>query len=109
MELEFILTRIKTLLAERNWTLRNLTKNTTLSYGLINSWFNKKKIKYPSLKSICEICDAFKISLSEFFIENKKDVEDKRSKIFSMLYEIDVSQLEVVESLVKAFIINKSS
>lgn len=108
MEREFILARIRELLEERDWPLSRLTEKTTLNYGVVNSWFNSKS-KFPSLKSLCEVCDAFGISLSAFFAPLVGECPDKRAKVCRLLYEINNEQLEVAENLIKAFIKNNAA
>lgn len=60
-----ILGRIAALRQERNWTEYQLSVKSTLPQSTISSWYRKKML--PSLTSLEKICDAFDITLSQFF------------------------------------------
>ena len=68
-----ILKRIVDLRKERNWTEYQLAERSGLTQSTISSWYRKNML--PTIPSLSKICDAFGITLSEFFLEdNNKTV-----------------------------------
>ena len=68
-----ILKRIVDLRKERNWTEYQLAEHSGLTQSTISSWYRKNML--PTIPSLSKICDAFVITLSEFFLEdNNKTV-----------------------------------
>ena len=60
-----ILEKITKLRLEQNWTEYQLAENSGLTQSTISSWYRKNLI--PSITSLERICEAFGISLSQFF------------------------------------------
>ena len=63
-----ILDKITTLRLERGWSEYQLAAKSELTQSTISSWYRKNML--PSIPSLQRICDAFDITLSEFFIED---------------------------------------
>ena len=61
---EFVLKQIKNLCNERNWSLYRLS----IAYSTLYNLFRRGNV--PSINTLCKICDAFHMSLSEFFADN---------------------------------------
>lgn len=62
-----ILEKITRLRKERHWTEYQLAEKSGLTQSTISSWYRKNML--PSIPSLEKICDAFDISLSQFFLE----------------------------------------
>lgn len=62
---EFVLKQIKNLCNERNWSLYRLSMESSIPYSTLNNLFRRGNV--PSISTLCKICDAFHMSLSEFF------------------------------------------
>ena len=56
---------------ERNWTEYQLAEKSGLPQSTISSWYRKNQI--PTIPSLEKICNAFNITLSQFFMTNSKD------------------------------------
>ena len=69
---EFVLKQIKNLCNERNWSLYRLSMESSIPYSTLNNLFRRGNV--PSISTLCKICDAFRISLSEFFSGNRKNL-----------------------------------
>lgn len=67
MELNETLQKIKELLAERNWSIYKLAKESGIPYSSLNSLFQKNN--QPTLSTLEKICKGFHISVSEFFLD----------------------------------------
>lgn len=64
-----ILKRIVDLRTERNWTEYQLAERSGLTQSTISSWYRKNML--PTIPSLSKICDAFGITLSQFFWRTK--------------------------------------
>lgn len=71
-----ILEKITKLRLERNWTEYELAERSELTQSTISSWYRKHLI--PTIPSLEHICDAFGITLSQFFLEENSS-SDKLS------------------------------
>ncbi len=63
-----ILSRITDLRLARNWSEYQLAERSGLTQSTISSWYRKNMM--PSIPSLEHICDAFGITLSQFFLED---------------------------------------
>lgn len=59
--------RIKTLMKQLNWSEYRLAKESNLSQSTISNMFNRSTA--PTFPTIEMVCDAFGITLSQFFAE----------------------------------------
>lgn len=64
-----ILNKITELREERHWSEYQLAEKSGLTQSTISSWYRKGIL--PSIPSLEKICDAFGLSLSQFFIEEE--------------------------------------
>ena len=72
-----ILEKITKLRLEKNWTEYELAERAELTQSTISSWYRKNLI--PSIPSLEHICDAFGMTLSQFFLEDER-YSDKLTK-----------------------------
>lgn len=63
-----VLARIRQLLAERNWSIYKLSKESGVSQSTLSNMFSRNNS--PSISTLEEICKAFGITLSQFFSED---------------------------------------
>lgn len=63
--MDTILNTITAYREERKWSLYDLATHAELKSTTISTWYNEDAI--PSIPSLVKICDAFQITLSEFF------------------------------------------
>lgn len=63
-----VLERIVELREERHWTEYQLAEKSGLTQSTISSWYRKNML--PTIPSLTKICDAFGISISQFFLED---------------------------------------
>ena len=64
-----ILEKITELREERHWSEYQLAEKSGLTQSTISSWYRKDIL--PSIPSLSKICDAFGLSLSQFFLEDE--------------------------------------
>lgn len=67
-----ILDKITQFRMERNWTEYQLAEKSGLTQSTISSWYRKNML--PTIPSLIKICDAFGITLSQFFLEDGDNV-----------------------------------
>lgn len=65
-----VLDRITQLREERHWTEYQLAEKSGLTQSTISSWYRKNML--PTVPSLAKICDAFGITLSQFFLEDSE-------------------------------------
>lgn len=63
-----ILNKITELRNERHWTEYQLAEKSGLTQSTISSWYRKNML--PSITSLSKICDAFGITISQFFFDD---------------------------------------
>jgi transcriptional regulator with XRE-family HTH domain len=63
-----ILGKITQMRLEKGWTEYELAERSELTQSTISSWYRKNLI--PSIPSLEHICNAFGITLSQFFLNN---------------------------------------
>lgn len=60
-----VLERILYYRSQKNWSEYQLAEKSGLTQSTISSWYRKNML--PSISSLEKICNAFEITLSEFF------------------------------------------
>ena len=78
------LERIDQLRNERGWSINYLAMEAMLTQSTINNLYVRKT--EPKLSTLRSICNAFGISLSEFFIEDRQ--EEKKSPESELILQI---------------------
>ena len=68
-----VLTRIDQLRKEKGWSVNCLAMEAGLTQSTVNNLFLRKS--EPKLSTLRAICDAFGISLSDFFREDEPEDE----------------------------------
>ncbi len=63
-----ILERIDVLRKERGWSINNLAMEAMLTQSTLNNLYSRKN--EPKISTLTAICNAFGITLAEFFAEN---------------------------------------
>ncbi|MCL2521245.1 MAG: helix-turn-helix transcriptional regulator [Erysipelotrichales bacterium] len=63
-----IIERIFNLMNENNWSTYELSLHSNLTQSTISSMFRRKSD--PTLSTLIKICNAFNITLSEFFSDS---------------------------------------
>lgn len=92
-----ILEKITTMRMERNWTEYQLAEKSGLTQSTISSWYRKNML--PSIPSLEKICDAFGITLSQFFLEDTNKtvlLNDNQIKLLYAASKLDNEQLDAL-------------
>lgn len=97
-----ILDKITKLRLERGWSEYQLAEHSGLTQSTISSWYRKNMI--PSIPSLAHICDAFGISLSQFFIDddgNVIQISDQQKRLLEYAARLDPVQYTALLNFLK--------
>ena len=88
-----ILDKITEMREERHWTEYQLAEKSGLTQSTISSWYRKKML--PTIPSLLKICEAFGVSMSQFFLEDTREtvlLNDKQRKLLDAAAKLDGEQ-----------------
>lgn len=88
-----ILDKITQLRIERNWTEYQLSERSGLTQSTISSWYRKNML--PTIPSLERICNAFGITLSQFFLDETADtiqITDDQRRLLEYAARLDPEQ-----------------
>lgn len=86
-----VLEKITQLRKQRGWTIYRLAEESELSQSALSNMFSRKNL--PNLTSLNLICNAFGITLSEFFSETPENNENEILSIYRRLKASDKKTL----------------
>lgn len=69
-----VIDKIDKLRRERGWSVNNLALEAMLTQSTVNNLFNRRN--EPKLNTLRAICDAFGITLAEFFAEEMSEEDE---------------------------------
>ena len=94
-----VLERIKKLQEERGWSMYKLAEESMLTQSTLSNMFVRKS--YPSIPTLIKICDAFEISLSDFFADsNESDFSTDEIMLLNNYRKLSNKNKEAVKNLV---------
>ncbi len=98
-----IMQKIEELNNERGWSLYELGKRTDISESTIYTW--KRKNKCPSLPVLGKICNAYGITLYQFFngIGDNSLTEEQKT-VLNMWSALNPKQKDNIMQTMKLFI-----
>lgn len=97
-----ILDKITQFRLERNWSEYQLAEESGLTQSTISSWYRKNML--PSIASLSKICDAFGITLSQFFLEeddNTTLLTDQQRQLLYYAAKLNSKQYEALIHFLK--------
>lgn len=68
-----VIQHIQDLCRERSWTYYRLAKEADIPYSTLNNMINRTNI--PTIPTLQKICDAFGITLSDFFQDESENLQ----------------------------------
>lgn len=93
-----ILNKITSLREERHWTEYQLAEKSGLTQSTISSWYRKKML--PSISSLTKICDAFGITVSQFFLDDDESnvvlLSEKQLQLLKQAAKLDAAQFDAL-------------
>ena len=76
-----------------HWTEYQLAEHSGLTQSTISSWYRKQML--PTIPSLVKICDAFGITVSQFFLENEDQaihLTEKQSALLTASSKLNSEQ-----------------
>jgi transcriptional regulator with XRE-family HTH domain len=64
-----VVKKIDELRKARGWTIYKLSAETGLTQQAIHAWYNSNKMSMPSIPTLEIVCEAFGITMADFFTE----------------------------------------
>ena len=96
------LEKIDKLRIQRGWSINNLAIEAMLTQSTLNNLYTRKA--EPKLSTLRAICDAFDISLSDFFAEEDADAENTIDKALQKkISKLTVSQKKSLLDFLRNF------
>lgn len=92
-----VLERILELREERHWTEYQLAEKSGITQSTISSWYRKGML--PTIPSLIKICDAFGITLSQFFLDDSDktvSLTDKQLALLTASSKLSPQQFEAL-------------
>lgn len=68
MKEDAVLTRIRKLCDDRNWSLYKLAQESNMSYSTLNNLFNRQNT--PTLPTLIKLTNGLGITLAQFFADD---------------------------------------
>lgn len=98
-----VIKRISELTDERGWSTYKLAQKSGLSTSTIANIYRRNTI--PSLATLETLCNAFGITLSQFFAENTDAVPltPEQKNMFDKWANLTPSQKEIIEKIIQEF------
>ncbi len=98
-----VIQRIDTLMKERNWSAYKLSLQSGLSVSTITNIYRRHTV--PSISTLESICDAFGITLSQFFADDQNAVPltEEQKHLFDMWISLTPEQKDLIEKIVQEF------
>ena len=91
-----VLERIEILRKEKGWSINYLAMESGLTQSTLNNLYSRKT--EPKISTLRAICEAFGISLSDFFKEDNEEDELIR-KVRLLSQENKIALLQIVKNL----------
>lgn len=92
-----ILNKITRLRMERGWSEYQLAEKSGLTQSTISSWYRRNML--PSIPSLERICEAYGITLSQFFLEkddNTLQITDQQKRLLEYAAKLEPEQYEAL-------------
>ena len=97
-----VLEKIRKFRIERNWTEYQLAEKSELPQSTISSWYRKNQI--PTIPSLEKICNAFGITLAQFFTDDYAEITPLTKQQSELLHEwnkLTEKQQKIIFQLLK--------
>ncbi len=99
-----VLDRILQLRLERGWSEYRLSEESGIAQTTISSWYGKNVT--PSIPSLQKICNAYNISLSQFFNDSNEPISlsEKQFRLLNNWNRLDIHQQDIIIELLESMI-----
>ena len=94
-----VLKRITELREAHHWTEYQLAEHSGLTQSTISSWYRKQML--PTIPSLVKICDAFGITVSQFFLEQTVHLTEKQASLLAASAKLSSEQYDALLSFIE--------
>lgn len=102
-----IVEKIDKMRMERGWTVNKLASEAMLTQSTVANMFNTGA--EPRISTLRAICEAFGITLSEFFFEeNKENIDPLTMETAIALSKLDENEKRLINELTRTLLKNKN-
>jgi transcriptional regulator with XRE-family HTH domain len=98
-----VLDKITKLRLERNWSEYQLAEKSGLTQSTISSWYRKNLV--PTIPSLSKICEAFGITLSQFFLDDDAEstcVTEQQRRLLYYAAKLEPEQYHALIEFLKS-------
>jgi len=100
-----VVEKIDKLRTEKNWTVYRLAEQSGVTQSAIHKWFDNDTM--PTIPMLEQICDAFGITLSEFFKQGEHfELTAERKQLFDNWSKLTKAQKESLLAIMSQYIAN---
>lgn len=93
-----VISRIEQLMSMRGWSKYRLAREANLSDSTVSNIFSRNN--FPTLSTLESICDAFGITMREFFsTEDDPALTEEQAKLFAKWSTLTEEQKQVLLAL----------
>ena len=96
-----VLEKIDKLRVDRGWSVYKLAEEATITQSTINNLYARKT--EPKLSTLRAICNAFDMSLSEFFTEEEPNCDTVDAEIKTKIETLNSCQKKALLNFLKNF------
>ncbi len=96
-----VINRIDALRKQRNWSINNLAMEAGITQSTIASILQRKSL--PKIETLQNICDAFGISLAQFFLEDEQTdfLNEQEQELLSDFRKLSTQKQQALLKLLK--------
>ena len=94
-----VLEKIDNLRKERGWSIYKLAEESELTQSTISNMFIRQTL--PTISTLSQICDAFPITLAEFFDDTQINSNDELY-ILSIYKQLNNRDKQIVKNLIES-------
>ncbi|MBE5755939.1 MAG: helix-turn-helix transcriptional regulator [Clostridiales bacterium] len=100
-----ILNRINELRNKRGWSIYKLAEESGITQSTLANMFSRQTL--PSLTTLKQLCDAFGITMAQFFQGDSNEFNDEEQLIISNYRKLEKQEKEVIKKLLESILSEK--
>lgn len=101
--MDIVVVKLRKMMEERNWSEYRLAKEASLPQSTVANIFHRNTL--PSIPTLKILCDAFGISLGEFFMElQQEEITDQETSFLRDWNKLSNKQRQLIQDLMNEFL-----
>ena len=93
-----VLERINELRKNRGWSIYKLAEESSITQSTLANMFTRKS--NPSIPTLIQLCEAFGITLSQFFDDKELEYSDDELLVLSNYRKLNQKEKNIINSLI---------